>query len=81
MKIMYKDLVTPHDFLRFSILKDMVLDLCDGVEFEELYTARTETGIDGIYCETKMGGKKFWSEEELVRLFARKNKEKKRFRL
>lgn len=80
MKIMYKDLVTPYDVLRFSLLKEMVMDLCDGMEFEELYTARTETGIDGIFCRTKMGGKKFWDEKELTELFARKNNEKKRFR-
>jgi len=79
MKIMYKDLITPHDFLRFDILKDMVMNLCEGVEFEELYTA-TEDGKDGIYCETEMGGKKFWCHEELIKLFARKNGEGKRFR-
>jgi len=77
---MYKDLTTPHDILRFNLLKEMVMNLCEGVEFEELYTA-ISNGESGIYCETKMGGKKFWNEEELTRLFARKNNERKRFRL
>ena len=55
------------------------MDICDGVEFEELYTA-IANGETGIYCRTKMGGKKFWDEKELTKLFARKNKESKRFR-
>jgi hypothetical protein len=81
MKIMYKDVVRPYDVLRFSLLKDMAQNLCEGVEFEELYSAVQESGEEGIFCRTKMGGKKFWSTDELTKLFVRKNRESKRFRL
>jgi len=77
---MYRDVSTPYDIQRFNLLKGMVKNLCEGVEFEELYSAISESGKEGIFCSTKMGGKKFWDTEELTKLFARKNKEKKRFR-
>lgn len=80
MKILYKDVRGRHETLKFGILKDMVRDICEGVEFEELYTA-ISNGKEGIYCRTVMGGKKFWDAEELTKLFVRKNQEKKRFRL
>ena len=59
MKILYKDLVTPHDMMRFDLLKKMVMDLCENVEFEDLYSAVSETGIEGIFGKTILGGKKF----------------------
>lgn len=77
---MYKDVSSRHEVLKFGLLKDMVRDLCEGVTFEELYTAISEDGKSGIFCRTSMGGKKFWDEEELTKLFVRKNREKKRFR-
>ena len=67
--------------LRFEIYKVMAQDICQGVKFIELYPATSPEGIRGIYCETIMGGSKFWSENELSRLFVRNNQEWKRFRL
>ena len=81
MKYMYKDVRTPIGAIKSNLLKTMVLDLCEGVEMEELYTAISKYGKDGIFCSTRMGGKKFWEVDELTELFVRKNKEKKRFRL
>jgi len=81
MKVFYKDMRTSYDLMKSNLLKTMVKDLCNGVSFEELYTATNENGESGIFCHTVMGGKKFWNEEELVGLYARKNREKKRIRL
>ena len=44
MKYMYKDVRTPIGAIKSNLLKTMVLDLCEGVEMEELYTAISKDG-------------------------------------
>lgn len=77
---MYK-MLEKYNKIRFEIFKIMAQDICKGVKFIELYPAVAPNGVRGIYCETLMGGKKFWTDEELSRLFIKNNKEWKRFRL
>ena len=69
-----------HEELQIFLMKLMVLDLTYGVKIDDLWAAKNDEGTDGVVCFTEKGGKKFWTFDELGRLFARKNKETKRFR-
>jgi len=79
-RILYRIPKNRREKLEIVLMKEMVRNLCTGVKLEELYAAVNETGLEGIFCSTQMGGKKFWSFEELEKLFISKNGEEKRFR-
>jgi hypothetical protein len=80
-KVIYKPPATKSEKYLNIIMKIMVQDICRGVDIEELFSAENDEGKKGIYCSTELGGKKFWTFEELEKLFISKNGEKGRFRV
>ena len=61
------------DISRFHFLRIMARDLCNCSEFVEELPCVIK-GEFGIFVETDMMGKMFWSENDLIKRFANKNK-------
>jgi len=55
-------------------MKVMLAEITNGMKMEDLFPAQNTNGIFGIFCSTVMGGKKFWTYEELEKLFVHKIK-------
>lgn len=79
-KIIYNPLQTEAEKVRFDIAKVMVEDITKNTKLVEIFPAKNEQGKEGIYCETSVGGKKFWTYKELEFYFYRKNNDKERYR-
>lgn len=76
-KVLYNPLKTKGEKIRFEMMRIMANDICFNSVVEEAYPAVVgET--KGIYATTDKGGKKFWSFDELLYYFARKNGEEYR---
>lgn len=79
-KIMYNPLQTDIGRVQFDVAKIMVEDITRNMKLIDIFPAKNENGKEGIYCETEVGGKKFWTYQELEYYFYKKNNDKERFR-
>ena len=57
----------------------MVADLCNMEDSDDIFPAKNEKHQIGIYIKTEQGGSNFWTEPELVKYYARKYNDVKRW--
>ena len=80
MKYLYKPSLSNFERIREATMRIMVMSITNGIPHEELFPATNMDLEFGIFYSNDKGGKLFWTWEQLVNLYVRKNHEFKRFK-